>query len=58
MDKKKKDEMKTLALIGTGLLTEVALVQSMSKSKTLTLMVLLGLLGASSFVGLLLTFAP
>ena len=58
MDNKQKEELTTLALLGTGLLTNVALLQSMGKSKTLTIMVLLGLMGFGSFVLMLWSLAP
>ena len=39
MNKQTESENRTNALMATGLLTEFALLQSMSKSKTLTAMV-------------------
>lgn len=37
-----KDNLKTTALMATSLLTEVSLIQSMMRSKTLTIMVIAG----------------
>ena len=39
-----KDNLETTALIATGLLTEYALFQSMKRSKTLTVMVIVGVI--------------
>jgi hypothetical protein len=50
MDKNQKLGLKESVLLGTGLFTEYALLQSMTRSKTLTIMVFFGL---TSFAGLL-----
>ena len=42
MDNQTKDDLKTNALLATGTLTVFALVKSMTQSKTLTAMVIIG----------------
>jgi hypothetical protein len=42
MDNQTKDDLKTTALLATGTLTQFALLKSMSQSKTLTVMVIIG----------------
>ena len=44
MDNNKKETDKTNLLMATGLLTEYALFKSASESKTLTIMIILGLI--------------
>lgn len=44
MTPEEKDNLKTTALMATGFLTEFALIQSMMRSKTLTIMVIVGLI--------------
>ena len=42
MDNQTKDDLKTNALLATGTLTGFALLKSMTQSKTLTAMVIIG----------------
>jgi hypothetical protein len=42
MDNQTKDDLKTSALLATGTLTQFALLKSMTQSKTLTIMVIVG----------------
>ncbi len=42
MDNQTKDALKTSALLATGTLTQFALLKSMTQSKTLTTMVIVG----------------
>ncbi|ASP48793.1 hypothetical protein [Cognaticolwellia beringensis] len=42
MDDKTKDNLKTSALLATGTLTQFALLKSMTQSKILTVMVIVG----------------
>jgi hypothetical protein len=42
MDNQTKDDLKTGALLATGTLTQFALLKSMTQSKTLTIMVIVG----------------
>ncbi|WP_196492521.1 hypothetical protein [Psychrosphaera haliotis] len=49
MEKQTKDDLKTTAMLFTGTLTEFALLKSMTQSKTLTAMVIIGL---AMFAGL------
>ena len=42
MDNQTKDDLKTSALLATGTLTQFALLKSMTQSKTLTVMVIIG----------------
>tara|TARA_R110002012_G_C11637755_1_gene610360 strand:+ start:433 stop:708 length:276 start_codon:yes stop_codon:yes gene_type:complete len=42
MDNQTKDDLKTSALLATGTLTQFALIKSMTQSKTLTAMVIIG----------------
>jgi hypothetical protein len=42
MDNQSKDDFKTSALLATGTLTQFALLKSMTQSKTLTVMVIVG----------------
>jgi hypothetical protein len=42
MDNQIKDELKTSALLATGTLTGFAILKSMTQSKTLTVMVIIG----------------
>ena len=42
MDNQTKDDLKTSALLVTGTLTQFALLKSMTQSKTLTVMVIVG----------------
>jgi hypothetical protein len=44
MENKTKDDLKTCALLATGTLTQFALLKSMSQSKTLTVMVIVGVI--------------
>jgi hypothetical protein len=57
MNKKTKENLAETALIGTGLLSKFALLKSMTESKTLTIMVILGLLFFSGFILFLVTMA-
>ena len=49
MDQQTKDDIKTNALIATASLTKVALLKSMTESKTLTIMVVVGVTLFSGF---------
>ena len=49
MDNQTKDDLKTSALLATGTLTQFALLKSMTQSKALTAMVIIG---ATLFGGL------
>ncbi len=42
MDNQTKDDLKAGALLATGTLTQFALLKSMTQSKTLTIMVIVG----------------
>jgi hypothetical protein len=42
MDNQTKDELKTSALLATGTLTGFAILKTMTQSKTLTVMVIIG----------------
>ena len=42
MDNQTKDDLKTSTLLATGTLTQFALLKSMTQSKTLTVMVIIG----------------
>jgi hypothetical protein len=44
MDNQTKDDLKTNALLATGTLTTFALLKSMTQSKTLTVMVVIGVI--------------
>jgi len=57
MDEQFKDELKTNAQMATGTLTTFALLKSMTQSKTLTVMVCVGLLGFSGFIFFLMKMA-
>ncbi|MGI2110721.1 hypothetical protein ACRN9C_15140 [Shewanella frigidimarina] len=57
MNKQTKENLAEAALIGTGLLSKCALLKSMTESKTLTIMVILGLLFFSGFILFLLKMA-
>ncbi|GIU13684.1 MULTISPECIES: hypothetical protein [unclassified Shewanella] len=57
MNKKTKENLTEAALIGTGLLSKFALLKSMTESKTLTTMVILGLLFFSGFILFLVKMA-
>jgi len=57
MDEQFKDELKTNAQMATGTLTSFALLKSMTQSKTLTVMVCVGLLGFSGFIFFLMKMA-
>ncbi|PMG51077.1 hypothetical protein [Shewanella sp. 10N.286.52.B9] len=57
MNKQSKENLAEAALIGTGLLSKFALLKSMTESKTLTIMVVLGLLFFSGFILFLVKMA-
>ncbi len=57
MNKQSKENLAEAALIGTGLLSKFALLKSMTESKTLTIMVILGLLFFSGFILFLVKMA-
>jgi len=57
MDDQLKNELKKNAQIATGTLTGFALIKSMTQSKTLTVMVCMGLLGFSGFIFFLMKMA-
>ncbi|GLP98037.1 hypothetical protein [Paraferrimonas sedimenticola] len=57
MDNKKKDELKNNALMAAQSLTIVELVKSMMQSKTLTIMILVGLVLVVSFIAFLMKMA-
>lgn len=57
MNKKTKENLAEATLIGTGLLSKFALLKSMTESKTLTIMVILGLLFFSGFILFLVKMA-
>jgi hypothetical protein len=57
MKPEEKDNLKTIALMATGLLTEVALIQSMMRSKTLSIMVIVGAIFFVGFLYFLFNFA-
>ncbi|MGI2111593.1 hypothetical protein ACRN9C_19705 [Shewanella frigidimarina] len=57
MNKQTKENLAEAALIGTGLLSKFALLKSMTESKTLTIMVILGLLFFSGFILFLVKMA-
>jgi hypothetical protein len=57
MNKQTKEDLVEAALIGTGLLSKFALLKSMAESKTLTVMVIVGLLFFSGFTLFLVEMA-
>ncbi len=57
MNKQTKENLAEAALIGTGLLSKFALLKSMTESKILTIMVILGLLFFSGFILFLVKMA-
>jgi hypothetical protein len=57
MNKQTKEDLVEAALIGTGLLSKFALLKSMAESKTLTVMVIVGLLFFSGFTLFLVKMA-
>lgn len=50
MDEKTQDELKVNAQLATGTLTTFALIKSMTQSKTLMIMVCIGVIGFSGFI--------
>lgn len=57
MKKQTKEDLKHYAMLGTGTLTEFALLQSMAKSKGLTIMVIVGLVAFAGFAAFLFKMA-
>ena len=57
MNKQIKENLAEAALIGTGLFSKFALLKSMTESKTLTIMVIIGLLFFSGFILFLVKMA-
>jgi len=57
MDDKTKEELKTDLQLATGTLTTFALLKSMTQSKTLTIMICVGLLAFSGFILFLIKMA-
>lgn len=57
MQPDKKEELKTLVLIAIGLLIEFSLIQSMMRSKTLTVMVVVGMIFFAGFIYFLFNIA-
>ena len=57
MDDKTKEELKTDLQLATGTLTTFALLKSMTQSKTLTIMICVGLLTFSGFILFLIKMA-
>lgn len=57
MNKQTKEDLAEAALIGTGLLSKFALLKSMEESKTLTVIVIVGLLFFSGFILFLVKMA-
>ncbi|WP_064792090.1 hypothetical protein [Shewanella woodyi] len=57
MNKQTKENLTEATFIGTGLLSKFALLKSMTESKTLTIMVILGLLFFSGFILFLVKIA-
>jgi len=57
MDDKIKEELKTDLQLATGTLTTFALLKSMTQSKTLTIMICVGLLAFSGFILFLIKMA-
>ena len=57
MKKQTKENLVESALIGTGLLSQFALLKSMTESKTLTIMVIIGFLFFSGFILFLVKMA-
>jgi hypothetical protein len=50
LNKQTKENLTEAVLLGTGLLSKFALLKSMTESKTLTVMVIVGLLSFSGFI--------
>lgn len=57
MDNQTKDDLKTSALLATGTLTQFALLKSMTQSKTLTGMVIIGAILFGGLVMFLINMA-